>query len=110
MHSKLTFAVKASEEEMFAAGKLMAQKLNKALGPRVVVIPSRGFSERDKPGGVFYDPEGRKAFCEALRTHIESSVNVIELDSHINDYLFTKEVVKIFDTMMTREFHQKVIP
>ncbi len=110
MHSKLTFAVKASEEEMFAAGKLMAQKLNKALGPRVVVIPSRGFSERDKPGGVFYDPEGRKAFCEALRTHIESSVKVIELDSHINDYLFTKEVVKIFDTMMTREFHQKVIP
>jgi uncharacterized protein (UPF0261 family) len=99
-HSKLTFGVKASNDEMAAVGRLMAEKLNKAMGPTAVVIPMGGFSEREKPGGPFHSPEGREYFARALRDHLDPKVQVISLDMHINDRSFSEEVVKIFGAMM----------
>lgn len=60
LHSKLTFAVKATKDEMAATANLMAEKLNRSTGPVTVVLPMRGFSERDGEGKVFFDP-GRQA-------------------------------------------------
>jgi uncharacterized protein (UPF0261 family) len=102
-HSKFTFAVKASHEEMTAVGELIARKLSQAVGPAIVVIPMRGFSERDKPGGVFYSPEGRKRFTKALKRRLKPNVKVIELDVHINDQAFSEEVAKIFESIMRKE-------
>jgi uncharacterized protein (UPF0261 family) len=100
LHSKLTFAVKASEDEMAAGGKLIAEKLNRSRGPTAVVLPLRGTSEREKLGAVFYDPAGRAALFEALKAHLSSRTEVIELDMHINDQSFSKTVVRIFSEMM----------
>ncbi len=102
LHSNITFAVKANSDEMASVGKLMAEKLNKALGPTTVVVPLRGFSEREKPGGVFYDPEGREVFSEALKSHVGPNVRVIELDAHINERSFVEEISRIFFEMMAQ--------
>jgi uncharacterized protein (UPF0261 family) len=101
-HSKFTFAVKASNEEMTAVGELIAGKLSQAVGPAIVVIPTRGFSERDKPGAVFYSPEGRERFTKALKGRLKPNVKVIELDVHINDRAFSEEVAKIFDALIRK--------
>ena len=99
LHSKLTFAVKATKEEMAAAANLMAEKLNQSKGPVTVVLPMRGFSERDKEGKVFYDPEGRRAFRDTLRAQLRPEILLKELDQHINDEAFSREVVKLFLSM-----------
>jgi uncharacterized protein (UPF0261 family) len=72
MHNPLVWEVKTSKKEMAAMGELMARKLNRALGPTVVLIPTRGFSARDGPGAPFNDPPARKAFIRALKSNIKS--------------------------------------
>jgi uncharacterized protein (UPF0261 family) len=99
-HNPLTVGVRMTIDEMVYVAEVMARKLNKAAGPTVLLIPTKGFSEYDKPGHPFYHPEGRKAFIEALKGHTEPRIKVIELDSHINDPEFAQEAVTIFDSMM----------
>jgi len=96
-HNDLVSKVSTNKEEKAVVGKLIAKKLNKAMGSVVVVIPMRGFSEDDKPGGFTYDPGGREAFRKALKQNIKSDIKVVELDVHINDRAFADEVIAIFD-------------
>jgi uncharacterized protein (UPF0261 family) len=99
-HNPFAALIKASGEEMALVGETMAQRLNDMTGPTAMLIPTQGFSEFVKPGGVFYDPEGRRAFIEALKRHIEPKVKLVELDMHINDPAFTEEAVALLDDMM----------
>jgi uncharacterized protein (UPF0261 family) len=102
MHSPIAAQVKASAEEMATLGEIIAKKLNKALGPTVVLIPNQGFAEYDSEGGIFHDPEAIKAFIEALQANIEPKVEVIELDMHINDPEFARKAVAILDGMLRK--------
>ncbi len=102
MHNPLVWEVKTSKKEMAAMGELMARKLNRALGPTVVLIPTRGFSARDEPGAPFCDPPARKAFIRALKGNIEPKIEVIELDMHLNDPAFAQEAVAILDGMVRK--------
>lgn len=95
--------VRASDEEMATTGKIMAEKLNEMTGPTAILIPTRGFSEWDRPGNMFYSPEGRKEFAKALKRHIEPEVDVIELDMHINDPEFSEQAVETLCGMMRSE-------
>ncbi len=103
-HGAMSICIKASEEEMAAAGVMMAQKLNEMTGPTAMLIPTRGFSEWDKRGHMWYNPEGRKSFIEGLKKHIGPKVKVVELDMHINDREFAEQAVTIFDEMMRGEY------
>jgi uncharacterized protein (UPF0261 family) len=102
-HNLLVGGVQANKREMAAVGKLMAEKLNKARGPTAAVIPNRGFDERDRPGSPFHNPQGRKAFTQALKENLNAEVKVAELDVHINDPEFATEVVAIFDELMQKQ-------
>ena len=95
-----TISIKASTEEMAEAGELMARTLNEMKGQTAMLIPTRGFDEWDRPEYMFYSPEGRKAFAEALKRHVEPKVKVIELDMHINDPEFAEQAVVILDDMI----------
>lgn len=101
-HSKITFAVKATKDEMAAAARLMAEKLNRSRGPVVVILPMKGFSEREKDGKVFHDPEGRQAMFEAFRTHLRPDIQLRDLDEHINEKAFSEEVMRLFLNMMQK--------
>ncbi len=102
MHNPQAVEFKATKEEMATTGEIMARKLNKALGPTVVLIPTRGFSERDRPGAVFYDLEANEALIEALKNNLEPKIDVIELDTHIDDPEFAQAAVAILDGMMRK--------
>lgn len=101
-HTGFALSIKASKEEMAETGRVMAHKLNKAIGPTTVIIPTMGFEERDKPGGVYYDPEGDRAFTEALKEHIKPGIKVMELDLHINDRAFAETAVATLFSMMEK--------
>lgn len=100
IHNPLVVGVKATTEEMVEAAKVMAGKLNRAKGPVTILFPLQGFDAHDRPGGSFYDPDGRIKFLETLKEQLEPSVTPIELDMHINDKTFAEKVMEVFDQLM----------
>ena len=101
-HTEFAISIKASKEEMSEVGRTMACKLNKAVGPTTVIIPTEGFDERDKPGGVYYDPEADRALTEALKKHIKPEIKVMELDVHLNDQTFAEAAVATLFRMIEK--------
>jgi uncharacterized protein (UPF0261 family) len=95
-HTPEVAIVRANKDEMAQVGKTMAEKLNKAVGPTVVVIPKKGFSPANREGRPLYDPEADAAFVETLRRNLSPSVMLVEVDAHINDESFARQVVDLF--------------
>ena len=93
-------AVERSLDEVAATAELVAARLSKGQGPRAIVVPQLGFSEWDKPGGAFYDPERSKVFTHALRAQLSPEVRLVELKTHINAPAFATEAARIFSSVV----------
>jgi uncharacterized protein (UPF0261 family) len=102
-HGEMTSAIERSLDEVAKAAELIATRLNKGQGPRVIVIPKLGFSEWDKPGGIFYQPERTKVFTQALTAKLSPEVRVVKLDLHINDQAFAEEVARLFGSLVSKQ-------
>jgi len=87
-HNPAVTLMRTTPEECAALGRVMAAKLNRAVGPLTVFIPRRGISAIGIRGGVFHDPEADEALIGELRSHLEPSVEVVEMDTDINDPAF----------------------
>jgi uncharacterized protein (UPF0261 family) len=99
-HNPLITGIKATHEEMVAAARLIIDRTNKAKGPVAIVIPKYGFSEWDKPGAFFHDPEGELLFIEEIKKSARTHVKIVEVDANINDQIFSDEVIRTLDGMM----------
>jgi uncharacterized protein (UPF0261 family) len=75
-------------EEMLEAAGYMIDHLNRALGPTVVIIPSLGFTESNKPGNAMWFPEGNLAVVHAFKAGLRPEVPLIVKDVHINHPAF----------------------
>jgi uncharacterized protein (UPF0261 family) len=99
-HNQLLTIVVASTEEKAKLGELVADKLNKAMGPTTVVVPLVGSIEGDRnPKSPFHDPRGGEAFCQALKAKLRHGIKVVELNAHANDIAFSDMVLQLFDEM-----------
>jgi uncharacterized protein (UPF0261 family) len=87
-HTPFATLMRTTAEECATIGSLIADKLNRARGPVTLMVPMRGFSGVDATGGLFEDPEADEALVEALCDRLESWVEVLKLDQHINDHEF----------------------
>jgi len=106
-HNPLTAQVPVSQEEKVEIAEIMAERLNKAKGPVVLLIPLRSFSRLDEEGTPMYDPEGRRRFVEVIRKKINlGAVRLVELDMTINDPAFSEKAVMSLDEMMKGVFKQ----
>jgi len=101
-HTPEVAIVRANKDEMAAVGKTIAEKLNRALGPTVVVVPNQGFSPANRRGKALYDPEADRAFVEVLRQSLKPSIRIVEVDAHINDELFAKQAVDLLCELMQK--------
>lgn len=100
-HNQLLTIVAGKTEDKVEVGKLVADKLNRAKGPTAVVIPLVGWIEGDRhPKSPFHDPEGGRAFSQALKSKLKPEVEVIEIDAHINDPLFSETILRLFDEIV----------
>jgi uncharacterized protein (UPF0261 family) len=84
---------KVKKEEIKLAGALMAERLNQSVGPVTVILPLKGISMFDRPGGELYDPELDAALFTELRQNLVQSIRVMEVDAHINDEVFARACV-----------------
>lgn len=99
-HNPSETIVMTNLEERALIGKLVAEKLNRAIGPAAAIIPVPGFSKLEKPGSPIYKPDADRAFIEALKKHIEPRIEVVDLDVHISDPAFAQEAVAILGRIM----------
>ena len=88
-HNAQTTLMRTSPDESAELGRIIAARLNAAAGPTVLLVPLRGLSALDAPGGPFDEPAAREALFAALRGAIDPArVELREVDAHINDPAF----------------------
>ena len=80
-------------------GRLLCAKLNRAKGPVSVFAPLRGFSDYDVAGGVFHDPEANEALLEVLRSDLAPHIELVEIDTDINDSEFAEAMARRIDVL-----------
>jgi uncharacterized protein (UPF0261 family) len=92
-HNPTVTLMRTTPEECRKIGKEIANKLNQAKGPVVLMLPLKGVSMMDAEGQPFYDPEANQALFDSLRETIRPNVRLVELDLNINDPDFAQAVV-----------------
>lgn len=88
-------------------GEMLAAAANAATGPVAVLLPLRGVSMLDSPGGQFWDPAADRACYEAIRAHLKPSVPVEEIDANINDEAFAQRAADLLLAMIRETSQQR---
>jgi uncharacterized protein (UPF0261 family) len=77
--------MRTSAEECAEVGRRIAEQLNRAKGPVVLMLPLKGVSMIDAEGQPFHNPRANRELFAALKSHVGPNVRVRQLDAHIND-------------------------
>ncbi|MCZ2291906.1 MAG: Tm-1-like ATP-binding domain-containing protein [Burkholderiales bacterium] len=96
-HNRLIASVSMTPEEREKAARVVGEKLARARGPVAFLLPREGIQGWDREGEPLHDPKGLKALQEALRRAVRPPVQLIEIDGHINDPVFSDAVLALFD-------------
>ena len=100
-HNPTMTTMRTNVEENRRIGRFMVEKLRKATGPTVVLIPRGGLSSIDKPGGIFYMPKANEMLFDTLKEGLrDTKVTVIEDDRHLYDEGFGERAADILDGLM----------
>jgi uncharacterized protein (UPF0261 family) len=105
-HNPLVSLMRVNREESMELGRIVSERLNRALGPTFLVIPLGGWSDYDRSGGVetvdyggnptgrtWYKPECDNAFVATIEKHLDISkrnIKIAKVDLHINDLAFAE--------------------
>jgi uncharacterized protein (UPF0261 family) len=86
--------MRTNEEENTRIGEMIAAAANASTAPVAVLLPLKGASMLDSPGGEFWDPQADRACFEAIKSNLKPGVPVFELDLNINDPEFARSVAE----------------
>lgn len=89
-HNPNITLMRTNVEENKRLGEIMAEKLNASKGPVTVLLPLKGVSMIDAPGGAFWWPEAGKALFDALTNNLRDGIEVVSMDCNINDSQFAQ--------------------
>lgn len=94
---------RTTREEMEMIAKAVSEKLNQYKNKKLVkfIIPRKGFSSLSVEGGALYDPEVDQVFTETLRKNLDPEIEIIEVDSDINQLEFARVVVENLKKVLT---------
>jgi len=86
---------RTTPEEMKVIAQEMARKLNEHPNKKLVkvVIPMKGFSSLSVEDGPLYDPHSDQVFIEELEKNLDSNIEIVKVDHHINTQEFAKATV-----------------
>ncbi|MCM3747048.1 Tm-1-like ATP-binding domain-containing protein [Paenibacillus pasadenensis] len=107
-HNPIHTHVKADRAQMRETGAFIGQRLAASSGPAAVLIPLRGFSELNAPGGPLYEPESDAAFAEGAEGALTAAgggarTSLLRIDAHINDPEFAAAAVRELDRMIREQ-------
>jgi uncharacterized protein (UPF0261 family) len=87
-HNPVATLVRLTREEEVELGRIVATRLNAAVGPVHVVAPLRGFSLVDSEGGELWDPIADGAFLDSLSSMLRPDIPFEAVDAHVDDHEF----------------------
>lgn len=94
-HNPTVTLMRTTADELKSIGHEMATRLADAKGKTTLILPLKGVSMIDVEGQPFYDAEADKALFDTLRTELaDSNVEIVELDTDINDKEFAIAAAK----------------
>ena len=88
VHNPTVTLMRTTPEECAELGRRIGAKLSAATGPVALFVPLRGVSALAGEGAAFADPDADVALLAGLRETLAPSVEVHEVDAHINDESF----------------------
>ncbi|HEC23074.1 MAG TPA: UPF0261 family protein, partial [Chloroflexi bacterium] len=94
--------LRTSVEENRRIGEWIARAANESTGPVAILIPLKGVSQLDSPGGDFWDPEADQACFNAIKENLKPGIPVIEMDNNINDPEFAEKAVELLLDMLSQ--------
>jgi uncharacterized protein (UPF0261 family) len=92
--------MRTTAEENVAMGKMIAHAANESTGPVAILLPLKGVSQLDSPGGAFWDPEADGSCYDAIKRNLKPGIPLIELDANINDPAFADRAVELLLEML----------
>ena len=95
--------MRTTPEENEMLGKILAEKVNKSLGPVAVFLPLKGVSELDSLGNPFWWPEADQALFSAIKSNLRDDIPVYELNCNINDPEFAEAVTNQLLTFLNQK-------
>lgn len=99
-HNPTVTLMRTTSEELRQIGHELAVRMNQAKGKTALMLPLKGVSAIDVEGGPFYDPEADQALFSTLRSEVGDNVEVIEMDTDINDREFAVAAAKKLISML----------
>jgi uncharacterized protein (UPF0261 family) len=100
VHNPQVTLMRTTVEENAELGEIIAGRLNAATGPTALALPLGGVSMLDVEGEDFHDPEADRALFDALREGIDDDVELIEMETDINDEAFAEAIAETLDAYM----------
>jgi uncharacterized protein (UPF0261 family) len=107
VHNASVTLMRTTPEENATLGTWIARVLADSTSPAVVMIPLRGVSALDAPGGPFHDPDADRALFDTLTSGLEghAAVRVESRDEHINDPSFAGAAARNLLDLLGRPFN-----
>ncbi|MBX3082096.1 MAG: Tm-1-like ATP-binding domain-containing protein [Anaerolineae bacterium] len=99
-HNATVTLMRTTPEENAQLGRIIATKLNAATGKTAVFIPLKGVSMIDVDGKSFYAPEADAALFENLKSNLRKDIEVIEMNTDINDPQFARAMAAKLDEFL----------
>lgn len=100
-HNATVTLMRTTPEECAELGRMIARKLNMAVGPTAVFIPLKGVSMIATEGKPFYDPEADAALIRELKANLRAGIPVKEMDMDINDPRFAQAMARALDRLIS---------
>ncbi|MEJ2351656.1 MAG: Tm-1-like ATP-binding domain-containing protein [Anaerolineales bacterium] len=94
--------LRTNVEENKRIGEMIATAANASTAPVAVLLPLKGVSMLDSPGGDFWDPEADQACYTAIKGNLKPGVPVFELDCNINDPEFASKIAETLLDMLEK--------
>jgi uncharacterized protein (UPF0261 family) len=94
--------LRTNVEENVRMGEMLAAAANLASAPVAVLLPLRGVSQLDSPGGRFWDPAADSACYDAIKKNLRKDIPVIEVGANINEPEFSSKAAETLLGMMPR--------
>ena len=103
-HNPTMTTMRTNVEECVAIGNFIADKLEKAVAPVTVFIPTGGLSSIDRPGEIFYLPQANEALFSTLKSRLANvaAITVIEDKRHLYDKGFGEDAADLLIQMMNQ--------
>jgi len=93
--------VRSTAAELAFVAQILADKLNRAVGPVKFLVPLRGWSSASRHCEPLFDPEADRAFVDALKRSLKPDIEIREIDAHIDDLEYAQAAVSNLHQMMT---------